>query len=61
MSVISLSLEVSELKKKNELNKLKNQRERLRAEKAHKETLIKAIDLKIDELGGECGQTNKIN
>ena len=58
MSVISIILEVSELQKKNELNKLKNQRERLRAEKAHKETLIRAIDLKIDELGGEIETQN---
>ncbi len=61
MSVIKLGLGVSELQKKNELNKLKNLRERLRAEKAHKETLIKAIDIKIDELGGDRGKTNKAN
>lgn len=58
MSFVSLLLEVSDLQKKNELNKLKNDRERLRAEKAHKEALIKAIDLKIDKLGGEVETQN---
>lgn len=53
MSFVSVLLEVSELQKKHELNKLKNQREKLRSEKAHKEMLIETIDYKIKCLEGD--------